>query len=430
MHKFLYPLLESAGSGGGGGSAVDDDEGELEQDLRELEASDEDTEPGEKKEKKKDESYIGDVEEDAEEPEDDEEEIRAKGEEGDEEEEEETTEEQPDRDENGRPTVKAIKTKYPELFKEFPELKRAFFMLPRFEEVFADPQQAVEAAEKSREFDELESDLVQKGSASLLVKTLAENNPKALKKLLSNFAQTVKTDFDDGYLELANPILEELVYMAFKHGEKTGNKNLVLSARHIANFVWSNAGEIPDVSKRQPAAPTEAERELARERSKNAQKDFNNAVGSIMPMAEAGLRAVINQDLRALTSFERKSVIRDTFREVDAKISGDKAFQLSIGRLWERAKSEDYSDAAKERVKNAWLSRARQLAIPIRNRLRKEALDARSSVGRAKDQGEEQQKRTFPSHGGRDVSSKRRAVLDPSKIDWRKTSDMDILNSK
>ena len=285
--------------------------------------------------------------------------------------------EEQDRDETGRPTVKAIKTKYPELFKEFPELKRAFFMLPRFEEVFADPQQAVEASEKSREFDDLETELVGKGSASLLVKTLAENNPKALKKVLSTFAQTVKNDYEDGYLELANPILEELVYMAFKHGEKTGNKNLILSARHIANFVWSNAGEIPDISKRQSTAPSEAEQELAKERSKNAQKDFRNAVGSIMPMAEAGLRSVINQDLRALTSFERKSVIRDTFREVDAKIGSDKAFQNSISRLWERAKTEDYSDVAKERVKNAWLSRARQLAIPIRNRLRKEALDAR-----------------------------------------------------
>src|SRR5215471_2136527 len=48
-------------------------------------------------------------------------------------------------EEKGPVTIKAIKAKYPNLFKDFPQLKAAFFTAPKFLEVFADPESAKEA---------------------------------------------------------------------------------------------------------------------------------------------------------------------------------------------------------------------------------------------------------------------------------------------
>lgn len=443
MFKFLFPLLEAPGGGSGGGA---DDTDELSRDLAELDAPDEEVETPEPKERKvKDKGFSAPKEEDEEsdeEPEDDEEEVdddrvpelkgkgRGEGDEEEEEDEEEESEtEEVDRDEAGRPTVRAIKAKYPDLFKDFPDLKRSFFVLPKYEEMFADPQQAVEAVEKSREFDDLEADIIGNGKADLLVKTLSENNPKALKRLLSSFADSVRENFEDGYLDLANPILQELCYTAFQHGNKTGNKNLATSARHIANFIWNNGGDIPDITKKAKSEPSAAERELARERSENERDRFMSAVQSIMPSVEENLKSVLLNGLKSLTTFERKAVLKDARREIDEALKNDKAFQKSLDHLWGRAKSEKYSDASKERIKQAWLSRARQIAPSIRNRLAKEALDARRSAERTTN-NEEQKKRTFPGQGGRDVRVPRSRVLDPKKIDWSKTSDMDILNSK
>jgi hypothetical protein len=433
LKNFLFPLLENQ-SDSGGGELSDD----LAQDLKDLE-SEESEEEGEKvsadedKEDDKDdddEPLLGDLDEEEDEDEEEEkEEKRVKKEKEEDEEEEEEEETEPERDESGRPTIKAIKSKYPDIFKTFPELKRSYFVLPRYEQIFADPDQAQEAAEKAREFDELEGSLVGKADPSSLIQILAENNPRALKKIISNFSDAVRGNFEEGYIELARPILEELVYTAFQHGTKIGDKNLILSARHMANFVWSNGGEIPDISKRTKTEPSEAERQLEVERNRNAQTHFINAARDIMPKAEEALTGFIMQNLKGLTRFERQAIIKETMQQVNKKLEQDKSLQTSLGHLWTRAKAEDYSDASKERVKNAWLSRAKAVAIPIRNKLREEALGARSDKSSKLSDDRKEGKRTFPSHGGREARN-RPKVLDPSKIDWSKTSDMDILNSK
>lgn len=427
MVKFLFPLYETPGDGGSGGG---DDLAQDLKDLEDTETPSDKPEKDEKEEEEEDDDFLIKEEPEDEEEEDERPERKPEQREGDEEEEEEAEEESTEieRDETGRPTVKSIKAKYPNVFKDFPELKRAFFISRKYEEVFADPQQAIEAVEKSKEFDDLESDIVNNGSPRLLIRTLSENNPKALKKFLSNLAGSIREEYEDGYLDLAKPILEELCYTAFQHGNKTGNKNLSISARHIANFIWNNGGEIPDISRRPGKEPSEAERELARERSENQKERFLSAVQSIVPTIEAQLRQYIVSDLKGLTDFERKAILKDTKREVDEALKNDRAFQTQLDRLWERARAENYSDSSKERVKSAWLSRARQVAPAIKNRLRKEALDARRSVGR--NQEDVQRKRTFPGQGGREARAKGQRVLDPKKIDWAKTSDMDILNTK
>src|SRR5262245_1014950 len=330
----LYPLLESEGGSGGGEEQVD----ELSQDLADLGDSDEEGKEGDDEEEESEEAEESDEirekgkkgkkklaakdeEDDEEIIEDDEDEEGDEDEGEDEEEDDEESEKELERDVTGRPTVKAIKSKYPEIFKDFPELRRAYFTLPRYEEFFADPQQAAEAVEKSREYDGLESSLVGKGDPTDLIKTLAENNPRALKKLIQNFPGSVRDNFNEAYIELAKPILEELVYMAFKHGEKTGNKNLQLSARHVANFIWSNGGDIPDITKRDvQQQPSEAEKELENERARNARDKFTSAVKEIAPQAEEALRGILSQNLNGLTKFERKSVIKDARAEIDMRL--------------------------------------------------------------------------------------------------------------
>lgn len=129
-------------------------------------------------------------EEDEEEVRRDEEELdgregREKGEreDGEEEETEEETEEddekgteEENRDAEGVKTASYsdIKKKYPNIFKEFPQLRSALFLAPKFQEIFADPETAAEAADKVQEYDQLEESLVTRGDPELLLATLAE----------------------------------------------------------------------------------------------------------------------------------------------------------------------------------------------------------------------------------------------------------------
>lgn len=386
---------------------------ELAQDLSDLDGAEGEADVEEKEEKEEE-----SVEEEAKEEEVEEEPEEEKTEEEDEEEPEVST--------SSQPTVKDIKTKYPNIFKEFPSLRSAFFLTPKFLNVFPDPETAEEAASKAVEYDSLESSLVGRGDPSLLVKTLSDNNPKAFRKIIENFGEAVREVSKEDYIALSTPIIEELLYHASKHGERTGNKNLELAAKHMANYVFANGGEIRDVSRKEKAQPSEAEKELEEERTNYAREKFQSALGEISEVTIKAVDDLLAERLDTLTPFERKAVIKEARQEIDDVLQKDKAFQNVLRGLWKRATESGYDSSSKSRIKSAWLERARAIAPGIRNRLRQEALDARTpSKGDSKDK--EGQKRQFPTKGG--TNSGKRGVLDPSKIDWRKTSDRDILDS-
>jgi len=335
-----------------------------------------------------------------------------------------------------RPPIKAIKAKYPELFKDFPQLKTAFFQYPHYAELFADVDSAREAVAKAQEYDTLESTLVGKGDAKVLLSTLNENNPKALKKMVAGFSDNLKEIDSDAYLALANPIIEELLYHASAHGVKVGNKNLQLAARHLANFVFANGGDIPDITKKTKAAePSDAEVQLAQERETYAKEKFQSALGDVIELIKPDMNAILGNKLDGLTGFERKQILKEARAEIDKILLGDKAFQGSLRALWKKAESTGYSSESKSRIKRAWLDRAKLIAPQVRNRLRQEAVSSRTGSKREASDDKvklkvESEKRTFPSGAGKTPAAGQRRVLDPKKIDWRKTSDRDILDMK
>lgn len=341
-----------------------------------------------------------------------------------------------------RPPIKAIKEKYPNFFKDFPQLKAAFFGYPQYAELFADVDSAREAVGKAQEYDTLEATLVGKGDARPLLNALSENNPKALKKMVADFSHAVREIDQDVYLQLANPIIEELLYHADAHGTKVGNRNLQLAARHIANFVFANGGEIPNIARREaPAKQSEAEVQLEQEREQYSKEKFEGALGKVVELIKPDITAILNNKLEGLTGFERKQIVKEARGEVDRILSNDKGFQSSLRTLWKKSEATGYSNESLSRIKRAWLDRARLIAPSVRNRLRQEAISSRTGAKRTGEKAEGQEskvsfkvtdeKRKFPSGAGKTPNQNgQRRVLDPKQIDWRKTSDRDILDMK
>ena len=436
IYGFLFPLLSPEGAPGGGGSGADD-MSESARDLADLEEG-----PGDGGKGSGDDDGEGDGDDDSEgEGEGDEEEGDEgegeddEGEEGDEDEEEEgdgkkgkkkdDEEEEPETDAQGRPTVKAIKALAPDLFKKFPYLKTAFFELPKYKEVFSTPEEAQGAAAKAADFDALEVSLVGKGDAHLLLDQMNTNNPKALAKMLDGFGDAVRKVDPNLYLRITEPIIEELLHFAAKHADKIGDKNLKLSAQHLARYVFNNGGEIPQLRQPKSNEPSDEEKELQRDRQNFDNERFGAAMEDVATRSVESIDKIFERKLDMLTPFEKKAVLRDAREELNTTLKADKELQRKLSSLWASAKRDSYSTASKERVKEAWLSRAKLLAPGIRNRLKQEALAARTP-GKGTQQ-REGGKRTFPVQGGGGSRGSSR-VLDPTKIDWKKTSDADILN--
>jgi hypothetical protein len=441
----LYFDAPDGGSGGGGGEG---DGSELSQDLADLESEpgggegdegdggegegegDEEPKPRRRRVQTPSEGDEGEGEDAGEEEEEEPEaEVEEEGDEHEETDDEKATREAAEAAAGGRPTIKAIKAKYPDIFKDFPQLKNAMFVAEKFQEVFPDPESAIEANAKAITYDELENSLVGKADPKYLLQMLEKNTPKQLKTMLGKFSSSVRDVAPDIYTSLTTPILEEMLYYADQHGGKTGNKNLQLAAKHLANFIFSNGGQIPDITKRleKPTAESDAEKELKSERAKYAREKFQAAAGSIETACTTRLDKVLTNKLDGLSAFEVKALVREARHEVNEKLENNKIFQQQLSRLWKQAETDGYSPKSLARIENAWLAGAMEVAPAVRNRLKLEALGEQGPAKGAQSD-KNGKKRTFKGGaGGGRGKAPSNGFQDPRKIDWKKTSDLDII---
>jgi len=354
-------------------------------------------------------------------------------EEEDEEDEEEGEEEGEERPTTGRPSIGEIKKEFPGVFKRFPTLKSSLFRDEEFSKSFATPEEAAEASVKAENYDQLENSLVS-GDPELLMKELHENNPRAFTQVVGNWLPQLRAIDEQAYITATEPVIEELIYLAFRHAEKIQDKNLAMSARHLANFVFANGGEIPDIAAKAQKGPNPAEIQLQRERQEWATTRLKEADQEIFGRVTRTLDQTIRQGLDPsgmMTERMKSSIVTDVINEMNKTLLQDQVHGRRMAALWKRAGLDSYSRQSKESIVNTYLSGAKPLLRDLRNRIRAEYLGSSKKRGVPDEKlaSQPQKKRPFEGSSRRvDVRRERSTVLDPKKIDYSRTSDADILS--
>jgi hypothetical protein len=94
--------------------------------------------------------------------------------------------------------------------------------------------------------------------------------------------------------------------------------------------------------------------------------------------------------------------------------------------LWARAKTNGRTDADKKRIADAFMARARAMAPALRSKYVSEALGKRVRQATTASNRVQSIPGRTPNVGK--VASNGRGNYNPKQIDYRKTSDYDILN--
>lgn len=429
-----------AGAGAGSGGAPGD-VSELDRDLADLGGDGDDEGEEEEGEESPDEDE-GEDEDEGDEGEGEEDEGEESDEEDDEGDEDENEEEEGTETEEekaarlaaeaakpkieGRPTFAQLKKEFPDLVKQVPGIRDIMFREANFSKHFSDPEQAADAAVKAGFYEDLEASLVGETSPDLLFKELSQNNPNAFKLLSANLLPGLRKVDNNLYIEAVTPAIEELLYHALKRGETTNNKNLINSAKHIADF-FQGSPEIKDITKRADKHP--AEIELEKEREKTDQREQGRALQNVNGRIDRSLRGMIVEDLpKDMTAFVKNAVTEKILDKILETASKDSAFGLKQRQLWRKARVAGYSEQTLASIHSAHVARARSVIREIKAEVLKEAgVKAKKKLARQANQ-QQPRKRQFDTGGQPGGPSRRAPVLDSSKIDYRSTSDLDILN--
>lgn len=457
MSHFFHPFFQvddGGGGAGGGGGKGDDSVGNFDQDMEALggdagsededldEEGEGDDEEGEKPRraprKEKDDSSE-ELDEDEEDPDEKDELDEELEQDEDEEKEEDEEEEEGDDDKKvvtGRPTFKQLKTAG--VLKQFPAMRSIVAREGEFSKVFSEPADAIDAVDKAAFYDDIERAVVA-GAPGTLLKNIKEGAAEHYEKFVDNLLPSLRTLDKEAYLRVATPVIEELLFHASEYATKRGNKNLVNAAKHMADFVFQNGGEIPNIKAVAEKHP--AEIELEKERSKAAMNALGGAKNDINTRIERSLVGFLTEKFTSnLSVLEKEAITNKALDELMATIGKDKLHSQKMRNLWRRAEIAGYSEQSKDAIHKAHVARAKSTLAEIRDRLLQDALKGRGRrVAKPGDKakgevGEESQQRprkrdlNSGGRGGHGSSQRRGGVLDPSQIDYKRTSDLDILN--
>lgn len=344
---------------------------------------------------------------------------------------------------HSRPTVTDIKKKFPDFFKKFPELKHVLFREAEYSSVFPTVDSAKESAINNDNFTALRQDVFH-GDGSSFVEAL--KNEKGLENFSVNFLDNLASADKEIHWKAISPVLQQAVRAAFLTGRKTGNANLENSSKWLADYLFGNGGagqidpEINDILSGRKSVVAEKAKKATELTS--AEKELNTfkleRIGefssSINQDVEGKLISQVTADLSkyALSTIERKTLTKEIIDKVATEIAKDGPHMKMIDNMWKQAGKNGFKTSDKSSIITASLARAKSLIPSIRRTAVAEALkDSTSEISKRRSKIDSNNSRREIGSQGR-PSKVVTSVMpsNPRKINWGKTSDMDILSGR
>ena len=364
-----------------------------------------------------DESIISEEVEESEESEESEEES-----EGKEEEEEETTETSEDEVEVSlRPSYKEIKTKYPNLFKDFPDLRHSIFAETKYREIFPTVEDAQEASENYSVIKELHEKFLG-GEVNDLISVfndIKSSDSVALNDICDGFLPALYKASPEHYDKVTLPIIESLLRTCYKDG----SDELKEASKLISKFILGDedvaTGRKTVIQKREQKSKSKDEEEFELRKKNFELQQFSTASKNVSSTVKSKIMKEINSGISVGDNALKELLAEKILSEVDKTLLNNRDHMSSQNRLWEKAADAGFSKDWEDKIITAYLARARTVIPQIRAKI-----VGKISTGKVTSIDKEVGQ-TGITNGG---SKNGRIPL--GKVDYRKTSDADILDDK
>ena len=340
-------------------------------------------------------------------------------------EEKEEKEEKPE-DEKGADTrlVKAVEKKYPGFFKEFPDLRRAYFRDMQTSRIAATPSELEELAAKAGVMDEFQQEIMS-GSSKRLLDVTAETDPAAMEKFALNFLPTVEEKDRALAGRMIVPYVKRIMRNALTDAKDAGNANLANSIAHLSKYLFKSTSVPDDVVERDQKDNPEVVK-LRADAEAKSRRIAGSFFSRVHTGAEGILTAEISKSLAADSRFspiERRAIAKQIFDKIGVELDRDQRHTKLMDSHWDKIKKADFPEHMITQVVNAFLGGARNRLQPVRARVIAAALKEKGIVVEPSGSVPATPRTGGTSRGGT-------GVVKSDQVDYRNSSDEDIMAGK
>lgn len=348
---------------------------------------------------------------------------------------EEEDEEEPVKVAYDRPTIKEIKQKFPEFFKEFPSIRDAIFREAEYTQLFPTIEDARDTYADAEALSSLRESALA-GDPAPVFEAVEKADDKALSLFAVNLLPALHKKNPQIYSEAITPLLENIVRQAYRNGEKNNSDDLKNAALHISNFLF-DTDEIATGKKtfqKHDVAEITKQKET---REKELDRKYQVTVSEVSQDISKNMRQLIRKDLdpdEVLTPMMRRHVVEEVEKRINKQLEMDSAYMSMMAGRWKHARGNGYSEEDRSKIITTYLSRAKNLIPGIKSKVWEAAIGSKIKADKSKERkvNAPEYKKELSGGGAPSNGDKGLGKLpkkEDGRIDYRKVSDLDILNS-
>jgi hypothetical protein len=301
---------------------------------------------------------------------------------------------------------KKILERYPKLFKDFPWMESAIYRNYQYTEILPTLDDAKEAVENSKTFNEFRADLME-GNIEKTLATIKNANEDSFNKIADSYLQTLGKVDEKAYYHVVGNVIKNAVVGMIRESKRSNNEDLQSAAQILNQFMFGTSEFEPPSNLSKQSNETENEKaKLKAERESFIREKFDSTSSDLDEKVSNTLKSTISEYIDpkgVMTDYVKKNAVREALEDLNNLMGQDKQFTSTKDRLWERVFESNFSKQSVDGVRSAYLSKAKTLLPNVIKKARNEALKG----SERKVQNEDKDKRG-PITPGRTATSKSR----------------------
>lgn len=301
---------------------------------------------------------------------------------------------------------KEILAKYPNIFKDFPHLEKAYYREQQFTEVFPTIQDARLSAEKAKILDQTEQAVMQNGDISLVLRAAKAENQEAFNKIADNYLPTLRKVDQQAYFHVLGNVIKDTIITMVREGRNLGEQGapLTAAANVLNQFIFGSQNFTPPKPLSRQVSPEirQQEQQFQQHRQQQIIGQFTQVRDDLQTKADNVLKSTIDGHIdpnKSMSDYVKGHATQEAFENLEALIGKDTRFRIVLDKLWEKAFQSNFDKESTDRIKSAYLSKAKTLLPSVIKKARITALKGTGSTN-----GEETTLKKGPIAHGRSAS--------------------------
>jgi hypothetical protein len=274
-----------------------------------------------------------------------------------------------------------ILAKYPKLFKDFPYLEKAYYRDQQFTEILPTIQDAKVAVHKAQILDNVDRDLSNGDIRSVLAAAKNDGNGEAFLRIADNYLPALRAVDQQAYYHVLGNVIKDTIITMVREGRALGEQGAPLqAAANVLNqFVFGSQNFTPPRTLARQPQPDEINRQqqIQYEDQQRIMGAFESTRETLQTKADNVLKATIDQHIdpnQSMTDYVRGHATQEAHAMLEDLLSRDTRFRGLIDRLWEKAFQQGFDKESSDRIKSAYLSKAKTLLPSVIKKARQNAL--------------------------------------------------------